>query len=112
MEELCSRSTGDDAELRIKLELFLKDRSADAVTGIRRMGRSNLVQLASSMCGEMGISSSLYPDTTGRDIIIFDHWNGMDEVIDDIMCQKPKVDILFGQDLCHQVPAIVRRKER
>ena len=42
---------------------------------------------------------SLYPDISGR-TVIFRHWSDIEEMDDK--------DILYGQDLCHQVPAIVR----
>ena len=44
MEELCSRYAEDDEDLQDKIRCFLDDRSIDAVTGIRRMGRDNLVR--------------------------------------------------------------------
>ena len=111
MEELCTRSPTDDRELRYKIETFLRDRSRDAVLGTRRMGRNNLVQETAEICGTLELSYSIYPDTSGKDVIIFDEWYEMEDVIKDILRKRSGVDIIYGQDLCHQVPAIARMKK-
>ena len=104
MKELCSRYAEDDKDLQDKIRCFLDDRSIDAVTGIRRMGRENLVRFVS----EMGSPDcSIFPDTSGR-IVIFYHWLDMDQPAQEILKKDPDKDILYGQDLCHQVPAVVR----
>ncbi|MBQ7978811.1 MAG: hypothetical protein IJ248_03550 [Candidatus Methanomethylophilaceae archaeon] len=104
MEELCSRYAEDDEDLQDKIRCFLEDRSIDAVTGIRRMGRENLVRFVS----EMGSPDcSIFPDTSGS-IVIFYHWLDMDQPAQEILKEDPDKDILYGQDLCHQVPAVVR----
>ena len=108
MEDLCSKSAYDDSDLREKIERFLSDRSIDTVTGIRRMGRDNLVNFLKEMCEASGRLCSLYPDTSSSDIILFKQWHGMNDEMNALHLQKPDVDILFGQDLCHQVPAVVR----
>ena len=108
MEELCSKSAYDDSDLQEKIERFLSDRRIDTVTGIRRMGRDNLVDFLKEMSEASGRTCSLYPDTTSSDIIVFRQWYEMDDEMNTLHLQKPDVDILFGQDLCHQVPAIVR----
>jgi hypothetical protein len=110
MGDLCSRESADYKELRVKIVRFLKSRSADAVTGYRRMERSELVDLTRSICDEIDIPNSVYPDISGS-IVIFYHWNDMEGVLDDLLLKKPDIDIIFGQDLCHQVPAIVRFKK-
>lgn len=105
--ELCSKYAEDDLDLQDKIQCFLQDRSIGTVTGIRRMGRENLVKFVAEMCAHMGISSSIFPDTSG-DVILFDHWEEMEGPSKEILDKNPKADILYGQDLCHQVPAVVR----
>ena len=108
MEELCSKFAVDDEDLQDKIRCFLSDRSIETVTGIRRMGRENLVRFVSEM-GEG--DCSIFPDTSGR-IVLFYHWQGMEGPVSEILEKDPEKDILFGQDLCHQVPAVVRYNVR
>ena len=108
MEELCSKSAYDDADLQEKIDRFLSDRSIDTVTGIRRMGRDNLVDFIAERCIASGRTCSIFPDVSSSDVILFRQWSNMDKEMKEIVFQKPGIDILFGQDLCHQVPAIVR----
>lgn len=103
MEGLCSFCAEEDAGLRDRIRCFLSDRSAGAVTGIRRMGREDLVRLVSEMCP----GSSVFPDTSGS-TVIFCHWLDMEGPASRILEESPDRDILYGQDLCHQVPAVVR----
>lgn len=105
--ELCSKDADDDIDLQEKIQLFLEDRSIETVTGIRRMGRDNLVKFVSKLSKRSGINCSIYPDTSG-DTILFYHWDGMEEPVSIILADNPRKDILYGQDLCHQVPAVVR----
>ena len=105
--ELCSKDADDDIDLQEKIQLFLEDRSIETVTGIRRMGRDNLVKFVSKLSKRSGINCSIYPDTSG-DSILFYHWDGMEEPVSIILAVNPHKDILYGQDLCHQVPAVVR----
>lgn len=107
MDALCAKEAEDDTDLQDKIRLFVSDRSIASVTGIRRMGRENLVRFVSGICSEVGISYSIFPDTSG-DTIIFYHWEGMDQPARELLDKEPGKDILFGQDLCHQVPAVVR----
>ena len=107
MEELCSKEAENDKDLRDKIRLFVTDRSIGSVTGIRRMGRENLVRFVAGICAEAGIECTIYPDTTG-DTVIFYHWERMNARARKILEERGDVDILFGQDLCHQVPAVVR----
>ena len=105
--ELCSKDADDDIDLQEKIQLFLEDHSIEAVTGIRRMGRDNLVEFVSKLSKRSGINCSIYPDTSG-DTILFYHWDGMEEPVSAILADNLCKDILYGQDLCHQVPAVVR----
>jgi len=107
MEELCAKSPVDDSDLQEKIERFIDDRSIETVTGIRRMGRDNLVDFIAGMCKDRGLSCSIFPETSGR-IVIFRHWSDMKGPADELLSSDPELDILFGQDLCHQVPAVVR----
>ena len=108
MEELCSKFAVDDEDLQDKIRCFLSDRSIETVTGIRRMGRENLVRFVSEM-GEG--DCSIFPDTSGR-IVMFYHWQDIEAPASKILEKDPDKDILFGQDLCHQVPAVVRYNVR
>lgn len=108
MDELCSKSAYDDADLQLKVETFLKDKSIDAVTGIRRMGRTNLVDFVAEMANNLGIGCSIFPDTSGKDAVIFYGWENMKDPAESLLGERPDLDILHGQDLCHQVPAVVR----
>jgi len=107
MDELCAKTVEDDPSFVEKVHHFVKDRSVDAVTGIRRMGRENMVDFVIQVCREEGIRCSLYPDTSG-DTVIFYHWEGMEKPAASLIAENPEKDILYGQDLCHQVPAVVR----
>lgn len=67
-----------------------------------------LVQIAR---GE-GYRVSVYPEyDSGSDIVVFRHWSGMTNPAKEIRRINPEIDILYGQDLCHQVPAVVRWSE-
>ena len=112
MEELCSKTPEDDTSLLDRIDRFLSDRSIDTVTGIRRMGRDNLVDLIKDICESSGRQCSVYPYTSSNDIIIFRYWSEMSPQIAEILERNPETDILYGQDLCHQVPAIVRYRHR
>jgi hypothetical protein len=105
--ELCAKDAENDIDLQDKIQLFLTDRSIETVTGIRRMGRDNLVEFISKMSLKTRKVCSIYPETEG-DIVIFYHWEGMDLPALNILKEYPDKDILYGQDLCHQVPAVVR----
>lgn len=98
---------GDDVTLEARVTAFLADRDAEIVAGPRRMGREELV------CAVMGIASAnglrCYASESApkdADVVAFAHWQGMDVV--SVREMWPEADILFGQDLCHQVPAVVR----
>ncbi len=90
---------------------FLSDRANDMVAGIRRMGRDTLVDRVMTIATEMGLDCRVADDAPpGTETVIFRHWRDMDaDVIDD---RWPESDILYGQDLCHQVPAVVRYRGR
>lgn len=105
--ELCSKDAEDDIDLQEKIRLFLSDRTIGTVTGIRRMGRDNLVDFVAELSRQSGKVCSIYPETNG-DVVIFYHWDGMDNHAAAILKEFPDTDILYGQDLCHQVPAVVR----
>ncbi len=108
MEELCAKSAEDDEQLLWKLKCFMTDRSIDSVTGIRRMGRINLVHFFKNLCDEKGVECSIYPDISSGTIILLEHWTGIESIAESIESTVGPRDIIFGQDLCHQVPALVR----
>ena len=52
-------------------------------------------------------SFSLSDDAPGdAGLVVFRHWQDMDA--DSVRERWPDSDIIYGQDLCHQVPAVVR----
>ncbi len=98
-------AAGDGSNLDTRVERFITDRSSSAVTGIRRMGREELVRFVASKAREMGFSVAIGSDgPSDADIAIAMHWDRLDEVAS----THPDSDIMYGQDLCHQVPAVVR----
>jgi hypothetical protein len=100
---------GDGSNLDTRVERFIADRSSSAVTGIRRMGREELVRFVAEKAREMGYSVAIgSEDPSDADIAIATHWGGLEETAS----KHPGSDILYGQDLCHQVPAVVRLPKR
>ncbi len=89
-------SCSDSAVLRERVQCFLLDGSSDAVLGPRRMPRSDLVGFVKEVIEGEGLSDKF---------IVLDHWSELDRVVGGDGCQ-----ILYGQDLCHQVPAVVRHR--
>ncbi len=108
MEDLCAKDANDDIDLQEKIRRFLGDKSIDTVTGIRRMGKDNLVDFTAKMCIDLGIECTIFPDISSSNVIIFRYWMGIESDVQAILLNNPSIDILYGQDLCHQVPAIVR----
>ena len=52
---------------------------------------------------------SVYPDISGdADCCIFPDWRSGIEDMESLRRKAPGADIIYGQDLCHQVPAAVR----
>jgi len=101
-------AAGDGSNLDERVERFIADRSSSAVTGIRRMGRVELVRFVAEKARKMGLTVAVGPDgPSDADIAIAMHWDGLDEVAS----AHPGSDIMYGQDLCHQVPAVVRLKK-
>ena len=86
----------DHFALRERISCFLHDESSDTVLGPRRMPRSELVELVEDVIVDEGLSDRF---------IVLDHWSGLTpETVSDGR------QVLFGQDLCHQVPAVVRHR--
>ena len=93
--------------MEMRIGTFLSDRSNDMVTGIRRMGRDPLVDLVVEISRASGRRCFLSDDAPDdAEVVVFRHWKGMDA--GDVRRRWPEADVLFGQDLCHQVPAVVR----
>lgn len=72
------------------------------------MGRENLILFFKKMCDQMSVDCSISPDLSSKEIVIFHYWTEMENDAHDLLESNPDVDIIFGQDLCHQVPALVR----
>jgi len=71
------------------------------------MGRDGFVDYMIDVARCLGLKVTVFPDTGDADILVFRHWSEMtgNEIM---LKERPNLDILYGQDLCHQVPAIVR----
>lgn len=107
MEELCCMSDEDCSDLRERMAVFVSDRSLGSIAGPRRMGRDELVDLAAESMRSSGNNVSVIPGSECEkpDAVVFRHWKDIDE---EYISSHPGIDVLFGQDLCHQVPAVVR----
>lgn len=106
----CLEPLSDPARLEDLAKAFLEDRSGDVITGPRRFGRSQLVAFIGDVARSMGLRVWTKGDAVeSPDLILLDHWSEIDG-LSDIVESNPGTDILFGQDLCHQVPAVVRHR--
>jgi len=109
--ECLAECPADDAILEDRVLHFLNSHDDSAVTGIRRMGRDAFVEFVASVAIKNGMKASIYPETEG-DIVIFYTWEGSQTEILEVIDRNPEADVLYGQDLCHQVPAVVRYGKR
>lgn len=104
----CSQPLQDPTTLEARVRLFLDDRSSDTVLGPRRMGRMELVAFVSEAAKAEGIRTWTAGDeVTDPGLIVLDHWSLL-EGASNLISENPDADVVFGQDLCHQVPAVVR----
>lgn len=104
----CFQGEEDDSStLPTRISAFVSDRSLGAVTGPRRMGRENLVAAVADVARSGGSRVSVVPGAPvdDPDVIVFLHWKDIDEAL---VAAHPGADVLYGQDLCHQVPSVVR----
>ncbi len=101
----------DDSDLEERVQHFLDHPEDSAVTGIRRMGREEFVRFVVSVGTKSGHDITIYPDTSGKTVMFY-HWDGIQSESRGILKDDPKTEIMYGQDLCHQVPAVVRFKEQ
>ncbi len=97
----------DESCLKARVLRFLEISEESAVTGVRRMGRDAFVEYVASVAREKGSKVSMFPDTDG-DVVVFHTWEGRESEIQEVLSINPKAEVLYGQDLCHQVPAVVR----
>ena len=81
---------------------FLIDRDGSMLMGVRRMSRDDFVDMVYDVACDNGIRASMYPDTSG-DVVIIRNWTDSDG--SDVPDGK---DVVYGQDMCHQYPAIGR----
>lgn len=104
----CLEPLVDPSALEGRVEAFITDSGSDTLTGPRRFGRSQLVRFVRDVA-ERGGRRIWMPGTDIHepDMIIFDHWSEM-EAASSVISENPEADVLYGQDLCHQVPAVVR----
>jgi hypothetical protein len=96
MDGLCELDL-DGADMESRVLRFLSDRNCDMVTGIRRMGRENFLAYVAEIAEKNGIPVRILP-----------HWKMLEPEAYAILSDDPGADIIYGQDLCHQVPAAVR----
>ena len=97
----------DPSSLPERAAAFLSDRSLGTLTGPRRMGREALVEFVADAARSAGRRVAVLPSSpcNDPDVIVFLHWRDIDERL---VAAHPGADVLFGQDLCHQVPSVVR----
>ena len=96
---------GDADTLISRIDRFLCDDSAGAITGIRRMGREALVIMVASRARDRGYTVCFDMDgTADPDFVILSDRTDVQEA----HAMYPGAQVLYGQDLCHQVPAVVR----
>ena len=100
MDGLCEIDA-DGTEIESRVLRFLSDKNCDMVTGIRRMGRERFVACVGEIAAENGIRIRILP-----------HWGRLEDEISKMLSEDPGADIAYGQDLCHQVPAVVRYRKR
>ncbi len=105
--DICSIEPEIAGSLPDRMTTYLSDRSNQTLAGPRRMGRSRLVEVLADHAEGLGHSVMIVPGESVQDpdVIIFDHWEGIDEAL---VSAYPDADVFYGQDLCHQVPAVVR----
>ena len=106
--DFCHEPMRDPAVMDDRVRAFIEDRSTEVITGPRRYGRSELVEFVAGVARTMGLR--IYDGVASQDspqLIILDHWS---EIKDhrDVIDANPDADVMYGQDLCHQVPAVVR----
>lgn len=106
----CLEPPSDPSRLESRAEAFIADRSSDTLTGPRRYGRSQLVDFVAEAARGMGLRVwTVGSDVPDPDLVILDHWSELGDAAD-VIAGNPDADVMFGQDLCHQVPAVVRHR--
>lgn len=103
----CFEAEDVPEEFGVRLESFLSDRNLQSVLGTRRTDRNDLVMTALDSLRASGTRVSLFPSDIVDDpeAVLFLSWRDIDEAY---LGEHPHADVIFGQDLCHQVPALVR----
>ena len=100
---------GDDMDLEERIRAFILDKNSEMVAGRRRMGREALTDLVLKIAMREGLKCGRTADAPAdADLVIIEDWENTD--FDSISERWPDSDILYSQDLCHQVPAIARMK--
>lgn len=101
----------DDMVLKQRVLHFLYSKKDSSVTGVRRMGSEAFVDYVAAAAEEDGLKASIFPDKDG-DIILFYTWEGSEDNMKEVLDADPEADVMYGQELCHQVPAVVRYGKR
>ena len=108
----CRASEKPDS-FSLRASRFFEDPLADVLTGPRRMPLSEFMALvrAEAEAGCYRISDADGADRNTQ-VIFFDTWVGNSDSMCEAHRRFPKAAIIYGQDLCHQVPAAVRYRPR
>ena len=102
----CCSAEEDPATLDARVSAFVSDRSVGAVTGPRRMSREDFVRYVADAARAKGKDVAVEPAPGDRaGTLVFMHWKDVD---DSVLASNPDADVLCGQDLCHQVPVVIR----
>ncbi len=106
--EQCPVTTDDSTRMSDRVLAFLRDRSTDSVLGPRRFCRAEIVEYVVETAESMGFRVWTENRRVDRpDVIVLEHWSLLDSY-EGVISSNPGADVLYGQDLCHQVPAVVR----
>ena len=101
---------GNDTDLEERIKAFIFDKDSEMVAGRRRMGREALTDLVLKIAMREGLRCGCTADAPAdADLVIIENWENTD--FSSISKKWPDSDILYSQDLCHQVPAIARVKK-
>ncbi len=101
----------DDSVLKQRVLHFLHSKKDSTVSGARRMGSRALVDYVAAAAEEDGLEASIFPDKDG-DIVLFYTWEGSEDDMKEVLDAYPEADVMYGQELCHQIPAVVRYGKR
>ena len=109
--EVCCGFPTDDEGFSERVDRFISDRGYHAVTGLRRRGREQFVDYVVEAARAKGLDASVFP-SIGSDMTAFYSRDEAEKTAERVLKERPGTDVVYGQDLCHQVPAVVRYRRR